>query len=127
MRRRMDLGDFLEEEEEDEKMDLGDFLEVLVKEEEGEKEQETEVLTDSLEVKTEIELTDGLELLTAELASIKSIKSRLDGRQLPNWKDLVKFREILDEMIYQRVKRGTGGNNFWCRVASSKKMRRGLK
>jgi hypothetical protein len=70
------------------RMDLGDFLEVLVKEEEGEKEQETEVLTDSLEVKTEIELTDGLELLTAELASIKSIKSRLDGRQLPNWKDL---------------------------------------
>jgi hypothetical protein len=50
---KMDLGDFLEEEE-DKKMDLGDFLEVLVKEEEGEKEQETEVLTDSLEVKTEI-------------------------------------------------------------------------
>jgi hypothetical protein len=41
-----------EEEEDDLKMDRGDFLEVLVKEEEGEKEQETGVLTDSLEVKT---------------------------------------------------------------------------
>ncbi len=49
---KMDLGDFLEEEE-DKKMDLGDFLEVLVKEEEGEgkEEQETGVLNDSLEVK----------------------------------------------------------------------------
>jgi hypothetical protein len=65
--------------------------------------------------------------MASELASIKSIKSRLDGCQLPNWKDLAEFCEILDEMIYQRVKRGTGGNNFWCRVASSKKLRRGSK
>ena len=45
----------------------------------------------------------------------------------PTGKTWPRFREILDEMIYQRVKRGTGGNNFWCRVASSKKMRRGSK
>ncbi len=109
---KMDLGEFLEEE--DKKMNLGDFLEVLVKEEEGEgkEEQETGVLNDSLEVKNEIELTDGLKLLTAD--EFAEIKSRLDGRQIHNQKDLDEFREILDEMIYQRVKRGTGGNNFWC-------------
>jgi hypothetical protein len=41
---------------------------VLVKEEEGKgkEEQETGVLTDSLEVKTKMELTDGLKLLTAD-------------------------------------------------------------
>ncbi len=114
---KMDLVDFLEEEE-NKKMDLGDFLEVLVKEEEGEKEQKTGVLTDSLEVKTEIELTDGLKLLTADEFTL--IKSRLDGRQIRNQRDLAEFREILDEMIYQRVKRGTGGNNLWFRVASCK-------
>jgi hypothetical protein len=94
-------------------MDLGDFLEVLVKEEEGEgkEEQETGVLNDSLEVKNGIELTDGLKLLTAD--EFAEIKSRLDGSQIPNRKDLDGLREILDEMIYQRVKRGTGGNNFW--------------
>jgi hypothetical protein len=72
-------------------MDLGDFLEVLVKEKEGEgeKEQETGVLTDSLE----IELTAGLKLLTADEFAL--IKSRLDGRQIRNWKDLAEFRDIL--------------------------------
>jgi hypothetical protein len=122
---QMDLGDFLEEEEEeDKKMDLGYFLEVLVKEEEGEgkEEQKTGVLNDSLEVKNEIELTDGLKLLTAD--EFAEIKSRLDGREIRNRKDLDEFREILDDMIYQRVKRGTGRNNFWCHVASCK-LRRG--
>ncbi len=37
---KMDLGDFLEEE--DKKMDLGDFLGILVKEEEGEGKEEQE-------------------------------------------------------------------------------------
>jgi hypothetical protein len=119
---KVDLGDFLEEE--DKKIYLEDFLEVLVKEEEGERkeEQETGVLNDSLEVKKETKLTDGLKLLTADENA--EIKSRLDGRQIRNRKDLDEFREIHDEMIYQRVKRGTGGNNFWCRVVSCK-LRRG--
>jgi len=106
-------------------MDLGDFLEVLVKEEregKGKEEQETVVLNECLEVENEIKLTDGLKLLTAD--EFAEIKSRLDGRQIHNRKDLDEFREILDEMIYQRVKLGTGGNNFWCRVASCK-LRRG--
>jgi hypothetical protein len=63
----------------------------------------------------EIKLTDGLKLLTAD--KFAEIKSRLDGHQICNRKDLDEFREILDEMIYQRVKRGTGCNNFWCHVA----------
>ncbi len=48
-------------------------------------------------MKNEIELTDGLKLLTAD--EFVEIKSRLDGRQIRNRKDLGEFREILDEMI----------------------------
>jgi hypothetical protein len=73
-------------------------------------------------VKNKIELTDGLKLLTAD--EFEEIESRLDVSQIRNRKYLDEFREILDEIIYQRVKRGTGGNNFWCRVVSCK-LRRG--
>ncbi len=57
-------------------------------------------------------------MLSAE--EFAAIKSRLDGREIRNREDLAEFRKILDEIIYQRVKRGDGGNNFWCRVENCK-------
>jgi hypothetical protein len=114
----IDLDDTPEEEkeEEDKKMDVGDFLEVLVKGEEGEGNEEQEAKV--LDVKAESEGTDGFKVLSAE--EFAAIKSRLDGREIRNRKDLAEFRKIVDEIIYQRVKRGSGGNNFWCRVENCK-------
>ncbi len=67
--------------------------------------------------KTGNDVPDGMKVLTAE--KFASIKSRLDYRNIPNSQQLAKFRKLLDEMIYQRKKRGIG-NNFFCRVGNCK-------
>jgi hypothetical protein len=73
-------------------------------EEEGEEGQEAEN-----------DVPDGMEVLTPE--KLATVKSRLDGKKIRTKQQLAKFHKLMDDMIYQRKKRGVG-DNFFCRVGN---------
>jgi len=90
--------------EEEEEMYLRDNeVDVMVQEEEGQQ--------------TKNDVPDGMKVLTVE--KFASIKSGLDVRKICTSKQLAEFRKLLNEMIYQKKKRGVG-NYFFCHVGSCK-------
>jgi hypothetical protein len=85
-------------------------------EEKGEEGQETgnDVPVEDLkEQETTNNLPDGMVVLTQE--ELAAIKKRVDNRKICDKEQLVAFHKLLDEMIFQRKKRGVG-HNFFCRV-----------
>jgi hypothetical protein len=68
---------------------------------------------DLKEQETKNNLPDGMVVLTQE--ELAAIKKRVDNRKICDKEQLVAFHKLLDEMIFQRKKRGVG-HNFFCRV-----------